>query len=367
MIYISILFIVILFSTLVDCRLDQPSRLLSFGILRMLIVMPLLAIVYLSICFDKKFYFIPVLYAAENVFALFWMMLAYRLYQVKNGNKNNSILLEVLFLLLAAGILASAFHAHLNLFSGASITDDVLIISHYSLIYYSALLMLISSMLMAWQIEAFWRSLDTGDKWRHKYLLIGQLLVCVILGWSASYRLTYLRLPREHLLLLAIILLLGFAFMAYALAKHRLLNRKLFISRKVVYATVTPMVFVGFLFFVGIAALLFRFFGWSVSYVLQWTFVIAGITGICVLGLSSSIRRRVRYFISTHFYVNKYEYRDEWLAFFQSIAGSTLRKGSRRRLVSDFERLFIYRKDIDLAGRYEKWLSINEIRRKPCP
>ena len=32
---------------------------------------------------------------------------------------------------------------------------------------------------------------------------------------------------------------------------------------------------------------------------------------------SGKMRRRVHFFISTHFYINKYEYRDEWLAFSQ--------------------------------------------------
>lgn len=319
--------IILLLSIIVDCRVDQPVRLVYLGIFRMLLIIILLAAVYLTIFYSKEFYFIPLLYTAESIFSLFWMLLAYRIFQVRKDKERQTIRIEVFFLLLSSGILVTALNAHLTLFAGASIVETVLLISNYSLTYYSALLMLVSTMLVAWQIEAFWRSLDAGDKRRHKYLIIGVLLICAIMGWSSTYRLTYLRLPREHILLLAVILFLGVAFMAYALLKHRLLNRKLFISRKVVYATVTPIVFAGFFLFVGISALLLKFFGWSVPFVAKWTFVIVGITGISVLALSSSTRRKVRFFISTNFYVNKYEYRDEWLAFSSLLQDKLTEKG----------------------------------------
>ena len=321
---LSILF---LLSLIVDCRMDQLVRLVYFGILRMLVIIISLAAVYLSIVCGKEFHFIPLLYAAESIFALFWILLAYRFFQVRKGEKRQNILIEVLFLLLSTGILIEALHTHLTLFAGASIVDNVLLISNPSLTYYSALLMLISTILMAWQIEAFWRSLDAVGKWGHKYLVIGILLVCAILGWSGAYRLTYLRLPCKHVLLLAVILFLGVAFMAYALIKHRLLNRKIFISRKVVYATLTPLVFAGYFLFVGLSALLLKFFNWPIPFVAKWTVVILGITGISVLALSSSIRRKVRFFISTNFYVNKYEYRDEWLAFSSLLQGKLTEKG----------------------------------------
>lgn len=180
---------------------------------------------------------------------------------------------------------------------------------------------------MSWRLEAFWRSLDTGEKWRYKYLMIGLVLVCAMLGWSTSYRLAYLRLPHDHLLLLAIVLIIAFVFMGYALARHRMLNRKMFVSRKVIYATVTPIVFSSLFILLGIMALLSRLFGWTVPFVLQWIVIISGILVITVLALSERLRRHVRYFISTHFYVNKYEYRDEWLAFSDLLQGKLSEKG----------------------------------------
>jgi putative PEP-CTERM system histidine kinase len=40
------------------------------------------------------------------------------------------------------------------------------------------------------------------------------------------------------------------------------------------------------------------------------------------LALSGKLRRQIHFFISTHFYVNKYEYRDEWLALSSLLQGA---------------------------------------------
>jgi len=223
-------------------------------------------------------------------------------------------------------VLAVAAYAYFQPFL-CTIIDGILIFPHYGIIYCSALFLLAAVLLLSWRLEAFWRSFDSGEKWRYKYLIVGLFLVCAMLGWSASYRLAYLRLPHDHLLLLAIIIIIALMLMGYALARHRLLNRKLFVSRKVIYATITPIAFSGFFILVGSIALCARLFGWSVPFALQWIVIILGILGITILALSGNVRRQVKYFVSTHFYVNKYEYRDEWLAFSDLLQGKLTEKG----------------------------------------
>jgi hypothetical protein len=67
--------------------------------------------------------------------------------------------------------------------------------------YCSSVFLLAAVLLMGWRFEAFWRSLDAGGKWQYKYLVVCLFLICAMLGWSSSYRLAYLSLPRDHFLL----------------------------------------------------------------------------------------------------------------------------------------------------------------------
>lgn len=323
---IFVLSFLVLISVCLDLRGKEADRLFSFGMVRVLFVLPLLAGCYFLAYFYTEHYVHPFFFNTENVFSLLWLVLAYRLNCVASSSVKKTTPFALLFLVFSAVVMFVAGYVYVFPLPGA-VVDGVLGFSHYGVIYCSALFLLMSVLMLAWRLEAFWRSLEAGEKWRYKYLMLGFVLVCAILGWSSSYRLTYLRLPREHLLLLAIILVAALLLMVYALARHRLLNRKLFVSRKVVYATITPIVFSAFLLVVGIVSLLFRLFGWSAPFVLQWLVIITGILGISVLSLSGDVRRRVKYFISTHFYVNKYEYRDEWLAFSDLLQGKLTEKG----------------------------------------
>ena len=65
-----------------------------------------------------------------------------------------------------------------------------------------------------------------------------------------------------------------------------------------------------------------RAFGWSLPFIFQWLLIVTGLLFVIVLFFSLKVRSTVKYFISTHFYVNKYEYRDEWLAFSSLLQGT---------------------------------------------
>ena len=200
--------------------------------------------------------------------------------------------------------------------------DSRLIIDLYGAVYFGAVLLLISMLVMAWRLEKFWRLLSSARRWEYKFLVVGSYLVCGALGWASSYRLTYLRLVPDHFLLLAALLLLAWLFMGYAVARHRLLNRKIFISRKVVYSVVAPTIFAVYLFGLGVVSLVMRIFGLPLPFVLRWLFLVLGLVALVLFACSAKLRRRVQFFISTHFYVNKYEYRDEWLALSHRLRGT---------------------------------------------
>ena len=318
--------IAILFSVVLDLRIKEVDRRFSLGLVRILFILSLLAATYLSAYFHSEHYATAFFYVSENFFALLLMVFSYRLYQFTAYRKRYPFLFRSLFAAGFVAVLAAAGYAYSQP-SLAAIYDGVLFFPHYGIIYVSAFFLLTAVVLLSWRLEAFWRSLDTGEKWRYKYLIVGLFLVCAILGWSSSYRLVYLRLPHNHLLLLVTIIIIALMLIIYALARHRLLNRKLFVSRKVIYAAITPIAFSGFFILVGSIALCARLFGWSVPFALQWIVIILGILGITIFALSGNVRRQVKYFVSTHFYVNKYEYRDEWVAFSDLLQGKLTEKG----------------------------------------
>ena len=152
-------------------------------------------------------------------------------------------LVEIIF----GAVLVTIAGYFLASISVVEISDTILFFRIYSLVYFSTVFVLIVVLYTAWRLEEFWRSLDGARRWEYKFLVVGGYLVCGALAWSSSYRLTYMTILPKHLQLLSMLLCSGWAMMAYAVIHHRLLNRKIFVSRKVVYAFVVPSLLAAYL------------------------------------------------------------------------------------------------------------------------
>jgi len=282
--------------------------------------LPLLAgeYLYLSRCPEPQA--ARLLFFSEVVFACLWFFLALRLSALTTGSvRTGKHILAEFF--IGASVIAGALYL---LFCQplVGINEGQLLFRLYSPVYFSTLFMLVAVLYAAWRLEQFWRALDSAQHWEYKLLVVGSSLVCGSLAWAASYRLTYLVIFPGQLQLLGLLLLCGWILITYAVVQHRLLNRKIFVSRKVVYSFVVPSLLAAYFLGFGILTLAMRFFGLEFSFLIKWLGVVLGLVAVGLFAFSGKLRRRVHFFISTHFYINKYEYRDEWLALSQQLQGS---------------------------------------------
>lgn len=316
----------LLFSCFLDLRVKEAERHFSFGLVRIILILPLLAGEYTYFASHLLTETIAPLIFTENIYSLFMIIMAYRMRYAIHPEGRKPFLFFLTTLTLAAGVLAAGGYWLYSPPAHARV-EEMFILPQYGLLYFSSLFVLIASLATVWRLEHFWGALAVKGRWEYKYVIIGFFLLCGTFAWSSSYRITYLRLVAEHLLLLAIFLVIAWLMIVYGIIRHRLLNRKIFVSRQVVYSTIAPLIFAGYLLLLGIVSLLMRAFGFSLPFLLQWLLVIIGLVLIAAFALSAEVRNRVKYFISTHFYVNKYEYRDEWLAFSYLLRGELNEKG----------------------------------------
>ncbi len=312
----------ILFAGLLGFRQGSGEQKFSVALVQALLTLPLLALSYFYLTYHWEAQAVLVVFFSEIIFVLIWFSFALRLGRVVCAPVAHfrlcfslEVFIGTLFLTLAG------YYA--TLYPTVEIATESLSFSMYGLVYFSNLGVLAVALYAAWRLEEFWRPLNSSSRWEFKFLLVGGFLVCGALAWSSSYRLTYLTIVPRHLQLLSILLLAGWAMMSYAVVHHRLLNRKIFVSRKIVYAFVVPSMLGAYLFSFGMITLLMRAFGLEMSFVLKWLFVAFGFVVVGIFVCSGKIRRRVNFFISTHFYINKYEYRDEWLALSEQLHGAS--------------------------------------------
>lgn len=313
--------LLLLLSGLLGIRLDSSERSFSLVLVRTLLVMPLLAGEYLYLAYHLEVQTVQVVLFSEIIFALIWISMALRLRSAAVATVRESrlnFLIEII-----VGVVVTAVAGYFIVYrSVTEISDAILAFHIYGPVYFSAVFILMTVIYTSWRLEQFWRIINTTRRWEYTFLVVGIYLVCGAMAWGASYRLTYLDIVPRHLLLLAALLLFGWTLMTYAVVHHRLLNRKIFVSRKVVYSFVVPSLLAAYLLGFAMVSLIMHTFGLQVSFVLKWLFLVMGFVAVGLFAFSGKMRRRVHFFISTHFYINKYEYRDEWLALSQHLHGA---------------------------------------------
>ncbi len=310
-----------LLAGLLGFRQGRGEQNFSLALVQTLLALPLLACEYFFLAEHWEPQAVQLVFFSEIVFILIWFSLALRLGQASRSAADGLRWHFCIEVLAGVGLLAFAGY-FLADHTAIDISDPSLSFQMYGPVYFLNILILLAILYAAWRLEQFWRPLSGADRWQFKFLVVGAFLVCGALAWSSSYRLTYLAILPKHLQLLSALLVCGWAMMCYAVVHHRLLNRKIFVSRKVVYAFVVPSLLAAYLLGFGIVSLLMRIFGLEMSFVLKWLFLALGLVAAGLFAFSGKIRRRVHFFISTHFYINKYEYRDEWLALSQQLQGA---------------------------------------------
>lgn len=349
--------ILVLFSGLLGFRRVSGERKFSITLVQNLLCLPLLAGEYLYLSYNWQFQVVQLILFSETIFGLVWLSLSLRMRQATWSSVHDfryQVFMEIMF----GGVVIFTVSYFLISYSVVELLPGKLIFQMYSLVFFINVYVLITVLYSAWRLEQFWRLLSQTRRWEYKFLVVGGYLICGALAWSSSYRLTYLTIYPNHFLLLSFLLFLSWVMMSYAVVHHRLLNRKIFVSRKVVYSFVLPSFLASYLLGFGFISLIMRTFGVEMSFVLKWLFLALGLVATCLFAFSVDIRRRVHFFISTHFYVNKYEYRDEWLALSHRLQGALnggeVVKGLRDVLVDSLytREIFIWLEDVNSSWGY---------------
>jgi len=314
----------LLVGLLVFC-LDEGEKRFSLALLQAMFCLPLLVGEYMYLAAGMESVALQLVLFSEIIFGLVWLSMTMNLHRaavtVGSGSRR-----KLLGETIAGAITAAAAGYFLAYRPVEYIVSTKWAFGRYSPVYFSAMLLLLIVLYGSWRLEQFWHSLNVAQRWEYKFLMLGSYLVSGAFAWSSSYRLTYYSMEPKHLHLLAALLFMGWVLIAYGVVSHRLLNRKIFISRKIIYSSVVPLVLAAYLLGFGVVVLIARHFEIELSYVLKWLLVISGFMMTVVVITSEGFRRRVKFYISTHFYINKYEYRDEWLALSEQLQGATTEK-----------------------------------------
>jgi hypothetical protein len=182
---------------------------------------------------------------------------------------------------------------------------------------------LVCLVVVLFHMQNLYRHADRLNRWKIKFLVVGIFVAfaCQIVG--VSYALLFGMIHPLYPLYSTFGFLLGAGMIAFSLVRHRLLDVDIFVSRYMVYRSLTLALVGGYLISLGMLAELFRWLNIPLD-LLTWTFLaIIGALALSLLLLSEDIRRRLKESIHIHFYKHKYDYRMEWMEFTRRLSRAT--------------------------------------------
>jgi len=98
-------------------------------------------------------------------------------------------------------------------------------------------------------------------------------------------------------------------------------NLNIFVSRQIIFYS-TSLIAVGlYLLLMGVGGYALLIYGGTWGVVARFIFFVGAILVLIILLFSSTLRARVKVFLSKHFFHNKYDYREEWLRLTSTLAG----------------------------------------------
>ena len=105
-----------------------------------------------------------------------------------------------------------------------------------------------------------------------------------------------------------------------ATVRSRDWTAKIRLSQKAAFHTATLLIAAIYLLFMAAVGYYVRFFGGDWGRALQLSLLFASLLFLGVLGFSSSMRAKLRVLVGKHFFSYRYDYREEWLRFTQTLS-----------------------------------------------
>jgi hypothetical protein len=182
---------------------------------------------------------------------------------------------------------------------------------------------LLGLVLVLLHLENLYRCAAPPMRHRLTTLILGIFVALACQIVVTSYTLLFRLIHPSHSLVSAAGFLGGQALIAFALVRHRLLDSSIYVSRYVVYRSLTLALVGGYLLSLGIVAEIFHRMKIRFDFLTGTFIAISGGAALAFLLLSENVRWKAKGFIQAHFYRHKYDYREEWMEFTRHLSRAT--------------------------------------------
>ena len=180
-----------------------------------------------------------------------------------------------------------------------------------------ALAMVVFALLL---LEQFFRSVAGDSRWNVKPFCLGLAGAFVFDLYLYSEALLFNRMDPDALSIRGFVAASVVPLLALSSGRSRDWVSKIRLSQKAAFHSVTFLVSGLYLLFMAGVGYYVRYFGGDWGRALQLGLLFVAFLGLGVLAVSGSMRAKLRVQVGKHFFSYRYDYREEWLKFTQTLS-----------------------------------------------
>lgn len=169
-------------------------------------------------------------------------------------------------------------------------------------------------------IEQLYRKVSPDFRWSIKPLCLGLGGAFLFDLYLFSDALLFSRIDADAFSIRGFAHAVGLPLIALSAARSHDWKRRLVMSQRAALQSVTLVMVGVYLLFMASAGYYVRFFGGEWGRAVQMALLFAALLVLVALTLSGSMRSRLRVQVGKHFFSYRYDYREEWLRFTQTLS-----------------------------------------------
>ena len=216
--------------------------------------------------------------------------------------------------LVPAAVVATAVPALLQLLAAWDLVDAF---GLRKLLLFSTMALPVLGMVL---LEQLFRNVSEDSRWNIKPLCLGLAGLFMFDLYLYSQAVLFSAIDGDAFSMRGAVHAMVVPLLLLSTSRHSDWLSKIQISRKAAFHSAALMIAGAYLVFVSGVGYYVRYFGGEWGSALQLGLVFLGLVGLMVLAVSASMRARLRVFLGKHFFRYRYDYREEWLRFTQTLS-----------------------------------------------
>ncbi|MBC7619522.1 MAG: PEP-CTERM system histidine kinase PrsK [Candidatus Saccharibacteria bacterium] len=171
-------------------------------------------------------------------------------------------------------------------------------------------------------LEQIYRNVTEDSRWNIKPLSLGLAGLFLFDLYLYSQAVLFKRLDGDALTIRGSVHALMVLLLLLSTTRRREWMSGIRISQKAAFHSAALLVAGAYLIFISAVGYYVRYFGGEWGRALQVGLVFSALIALMVLAVSGSFRAKLRVLVGKHFFRYRYDYREEWLKFTQTLSGN---------------------------------------------